>query len=187
MVCKGLVFILFFVIQVFAETQLGVGASLVQDQDTLSSQNISHSYFYDASVFLTLGGSKRLYLGISYVNVSTYLPNATTLSTNQIASSVFVGLRYTFPTSELMAISIMTSPMAQTNYVSGDGTSTLWSGTAILVKAGIYPPISATISIAVEGNYYSATYNTKSSGSASTAAGFSRTLIAPTIGIQYRY
>ncbi len=172
-----------------ADIHIGVDLGLIQDQKTITSRDIIQTTFYDANLYVQASRSYPFYLGFEYIQISTTQPNTVDTTTATLTSSnAMAGMKYVFGRKKLFSVSLMGSPFIQANYKVTGASSDLWSGSAFASKLSIHPDLTNSLKLCVSIVYYSATYTSKSESSGSTAVNsFSRSLLIPTLGLQFNF
>jgi hypothetical protein len=171
-----------------AEMQIGVDFGLLQDQNTISSQSTVSNTYYDLTVYLQALKAYGLFLGLDYAFISSSQPVSAAATATLSSSNPLLGAKYFFGKDKIASITIAGSPLVEATYSVTGATSDVWSGSAFLTKLALHPNISKSVKVSLAIVYYSATYNSKSSTSSSTTlAGFSRTLLIPTMGLQFAF
>lgn len=172
-----------------ADIHFGADAGLIQDQKSITSRDIIQTTFYDANLYLQASRNYQFYLGFEYIQISTTQPNTVDTTTATLTSSnAMAGMKYVFGRKKLFSVSLMGSPFIQASYKVTGATSDLWSGAAFASKVSIHPDLTNSLKLCVSIVYYSATYTSKSESSGSTAvSSFSRSLLIPTLGLQFNF
>lgn len=172
-----------------ADILLGGDIGLIQDQKSITSRDLIQTTYYDAYLYLQASRNYPFYLGFEYIFISTTQPNTVATTTATLTSSnAMAGLKYVFGRKELFSLSLMGSPFIQANYQVTGSASDLWSGSAFASKFSIHPELSSSLKLCVSLIYYSATYTSKSNSSGSTTvSSFSRSLLIPTFGLQFKF
>lgn len=172
-----------------ADVHFGADIGLIQDQKSITSRDLIQTTFYDVNLYLQASKSYSIYLGFEYIHISTTQPNTVELTTATLTSSnAMAGIKYIFGRKKLFSVSLMGSPFIQANYEVTDATNDLWSGSAFASKLSIHPELSGSLKLCASVIYYSTTYTSKSTSSGSTSvSSFSRSLLIPTIGLQFNF
>ncbi len=172
-----------------ADIHAGGDVGLIQDQKSITSRDLIQTTFYDVYIYLPASRNNSFYLGFEYNYMSTTQPNSVATTTATLtASNVMVGMKYVFGKKELFSISLMGSPSTQATYQVTGSKADLWTGSAFASKFSIQSELSSSLKLCVSLVYYSATYISKSSSSDSTTvSSFSRSLLIPTFGLQFKF
>lgn len=161
--------------------QYSFGAS--QDSNSYDPQNLQRSYFNEFSYYFQIGKWDRLYLGAAYSLVSSYQSESDDSSTTQSGQNALVSARVCLTKNEVVAVTVQYSPLSKLYYAT-DAIEENWTGTAIVIKPGIYPQLTSKLRVSIELSYYMANYTKRETLSGtSTTSSFTRTNAIPSAGL----
>jgi hypothetical protein len=179
--CLALLLLSIDTVQAGSFVQYSLGAS--QDFNSYSPQSIQRSYFNEFSYYLQMGKWDRLYLGAAYSMISSYQSETDESSTTQSGQNALLSARLYLTKNKVLGITVQYSPLAKLYYAT-ELIEENWTGSAFVIKPGIYPQLTSKLRISIELSYYMATYNKRETISGtSTTESFTRTHAIPSAGL----
>lgn len=163
----------------FIQYNFGVG----QDSNNQSTVTIQRSTFHEVSSYFKITQKAEFHLGISYIKSSSYQTESDNNSSTQTTNVPLISLRYYLNKNRNFGLTLQFSPIAKL-YQATDLAAADWSGTAVIVKPGVYVPVKTSFQLAIELNYIKSMYSKKTALSGTLPdSNFSRTQLVPTAGL----
>lgn len=169
---------------------LGVEGSILQDSNDLNTSASTSRNIYEGYLNVPLSEKTILFLGVGYMVVSASDP-ATNTATKTLDASMFeINFGLYLNKSRTLKANVIYVPSVNASYSRTDTSGTeSWSGTAVGGKISFAPDLWKRFSPILAFTYLTMDFDTKSKTSASvtTKNSFSRTIMYPSIGLQFSF
>lgn len=161
--------------------------NLVENQSLTGTQTLKTAYDAYLLYSLTKEGTFSLSLGHLYLN--SIEPVTATTSALLKTFNPYFGFKFGFGPKQVANLSAGYIPYSQASYTQTGTATEVWTGTGFICKLSLQPRFTERLLGVLSLNYFSGTYKTKDTkdGTVTTATNFTRSLIVPTIGLQFNF
>ena len=184
-----LLFLCVFQISSFARAEaiLGLDYMLFTDKSTVeaNTSTTSSKSMYLINVQFGVGQKKSFFIGWALYNVGTK-DEVNLGKSNYSTQDMGPSFRYQFGHGGLYFVNFVYGIQTKTAYDSG-GTADSWLGTNYLLQFGVSPEISESFSVSFAYNMFTGAAKTKVVSSVQTDVSYSKALMAPTLGLIYKW
>ena len=140
---------------------------------------------YLINVQFGVGQKKSFFIGWALYNVGTK-DEVNLGKSNYSTQDMGPSFRYQFGHGGLYFVNFVYGIQTKTAYDSG-GTADSWLGTNYLLQFGVSPEISESFSVSFAYNMFTGAAKTKVVSSVQTDVSYSKALMAPTLGLIYKW
>lgn len=187
MTLKVVLFSLFVSVRASAALFADLSGLYITDSFTTATSATNSKMYYSLDIFANLDTKKRWMAGFHVDQISfTESPTSATTYTLTSLNMGLMGLVLLNRTGS-MSLSGGYNLVANGTYsVTGESGRTL-TGTSIWAAYAVMPEVSENLFVGVKLLYYQVSYSKSTVTTTATDVSYSRTFIAPILGLQYRY
>lgn len=140
---------------------------------------------YYVALYGSLDTKDSFFIGPYYLGSGFSSAGSTT--TTYSSADLGVALKWYIDRNHFFGLTVGYAYNTKGTYVPASGTSEAWGGTSLVGKISVEPEIGKSKNLGISILYYSATYTSKTIGTATTTVANANTYLVPALGFTFNW
>ena len=173
-----------------AKADIVIAADAIYFNSALTSASSAASgglTFYDLSLFVNPLNSARVYLGATFLGLSTTDTDISSVLTSFASQDIALSMRTYLDRSKSSSLTFGYSFYSKGTFVTGSGSTETWTGTSILVNLSYMPRLRDNFNFGISLTYYGGSYARRIVNTTTDAISAKKTVIIPTLCMEYEF